>query len=750
MAFKIATLKFNIHKWSSYSYNYIPENIYVDKPADQSSRWSSDSNHPPQFLLLKLEQAAIVDSITFGKYEKTHVCNLIKSLKCYGGLMNDHMIELLESGLKNDHIPETFPLKNEIDSNHFPCRYIKIVPLQTWGPSFNFSIWHVQLNGIDDPDVVKPCMNWYNTYREKEAIRLCLKHFRQRQYVEAYEALQKKTRVDLEHPILTELHGLLVTQGNYDACEDLITKACEEGLFEQYISDQDYKPKWTAIEPVSSGSESTDCRPGMRGGHQMALDIHTESLYLYGGWDGNQDLADLWCYNSLNRQWTCLSRNAAEESGPSARSCHKMCLDYERKQIFTLGRYLDSSMRTEANLKSDFYMYDIENNKWMLITEDTSAMGGPKLIFDHQMVIDIKEQTLYVFGGRVLTCTTEGERNVTPQFSGLFSYHIPTNTWTKLRDDCTELRSRIGHSMLFHPKKRALFIFAGQRSKEYLNDFLMYHVDDSSVEIISDGTKKDVSVTGRPDNPGYQHIRNFLKDPSKKSVPAAGFTQRATLDPDTDEIHVLSGLSKDKDKRDNVKNSFWVYDINKCKWSCIYKNENTGQQYWTKMQHVEPVPRFAHQLVYDHVRKVHYLFGGNPGKESLPKMRLDDFWCLQLCRPSPVNLLRRCKYLMRKYRFQELSSQDQQKAMLYLQRDLAAVIDHNSEAETQEFHLLASTLFSSGLEDEEMYDSQSSFSESNTSESYHKRTELFDLLVEFFPENMTQPKGNLVDLIPLC
>ena len=28
-----------------------------------------------------------------------------------------------------------------------------------------------------------------------------------------------------------------------------------------------------------------------------------------------------------------------------------MCLDYEKKQIFTLGRYLDSSMRTVANLK---------------------------------------------------------------------------------------------------------------------------------------------------------------------------------------------------------------------------------------------------------------------------------------------------------------------------------------------------------------------------------------------------------------
>jgi len=27
---------------------YLSRNIFVDKPTDQSSRWSSDSNHPPQ------------------------------------------------------------------------------------------------------------------------------------------------------------------------------------------------------------------------------------------------------------------------------------------------------------------------------------------------------------------------------------------------------------------------------------------------------------------------------------------------------------------------------------------------------------------------------------------------------------------------------------------------------------------------------------------------------------------------------
>lgn len=54
-------------------------------------------------------------------------------------------------------------------------------------------------------------------------------------------------------------------------------------------------------------------------------------------------------------------------------------------------------------LQSDFYMYDIKSGQWTLITEDTCAMGGPQLIFDHQMAMDVEQQTIYVFGGRVLS-----------------------------------------------------------------------------------------------------------------------------------------------------------------------------------------------------------------------------------------------------------------------------------------------------------------------------------------------------------
>ena len=51
--------------------------------------------------------------------------------------------------------------------------------------------------------------------------------------------------------------------------------------------------------------------------------IHSEIIYLFGGWDGNEDLADMWAYHIPRRQWICVSKNAAEE----------VTLVFQRKKI---------------------------------------------------------------------------------------------------------------------------------------------------------------------------------------------------------------------------------------------------------------------------------------------------------------------------------------------------------------------------------------------------------------------------------
>ena len=64
-------------------------------------------------------------------------------------------------------------------------------------------------------------------FREREAIRLCLKHFRQHNYTEVFECLQKKTRIQLEDPLLTRLHRLIVAEGDYERPEQLVETAVE-------------------------------------------------------------------------------------------------------------------------------------------------------------------------------------------------------------------------------------------------------------------------------------------------------------------------------------------------------------------------------------------------------------------------------------------------------------------------------------------------------------------------------------------
>lgn len=63
-----------------------------------------------------------------------------------------------------------------------------------------------------------------------------------------------------------------------------------------------------------------------------------------------------------------------------------------------------------------------------------------------------------------------------------------------------------------------MYIFGGQRNKEYATDFISFDVDTQHISVINtDNMKTD-----------------------KNNVPQAGFTQRATIDCERDEIYVLS------------------------------------------------------------------------------------------------------------------------------------------------------------------------------------------------------------------
>ncbi|KAF9929588.1 Muskelin 1, intracellular mediator containing kelch motif [Modicella reniformis] len=525
------------HSSSSYSASYLPENIKTNNPQDQSSRWSSGSNNQMQYIMLKLKTMATAHTITFGKYNKVHVCNL-KEFKVFGGLTTSNMTELLHIGLKNDDEPETFLLKHKTNLVVFPCQYIKIVPLMTWSPNFNFSIWHVEVKGIPDPELVQETYFQYINFRETESVRLCLKHFRQRKLFDVFEALQERTKIQLEDPLLAELHHEMVIKGNFRRAEELMMEAAERELFDTYIQSCSYKPIWKQLQPNSNHQElhllqshqtHEEANPRHRGGHQMCIDTQGGYVYLMGGWDGSMDLADFWAYRIASQTWILISTDTSLQGGPSARSCHKICYSPQHKAIFMLGMYVDPDNRSKIDLSPEFWRFDIDPNSppyghWTKLSGNTAAVNGPDLIYDHQMCLDPVSQTLYIFGGRVVHL----DENVQDD-SGLYSYHIPTGVWRLLRSDghpppkqdgSTVLRSRIGHSMLYDYMTRSLVIFAGQMNKDYLSDFYVYDI-------------------------AADRVIEVCKDYNKQGGLQAGFTQRATISSKGREIYVLSGLKSE-------------------------------------------------------------------------------------------------------------------------------------------------------------------------------------------------------------
>lgn len=104
-----------------------------------------------------------------------------------------------------------------------PILYIKIIPLLSYGPSFNFSIWYIELQGIED---VFDGLYFFNDQREKKAIRLILKHLRDKGYMKAFKELEMEAKINLEDNQITELFHT-VEEGNFEQAEAIMEKFIE-------------------------------------------------------------------------------------------------------------------------------------------------------------------------------------------------------------------------------------------------------------------------------------------------------------------------------------------------------------------------------------------------------------------------------------------------------------------------------------------------------------------------------------------
>ena len=120
------------------------------------------------------------------------------------------------------------------------------------GANFNYSIWFVQLNGLLDYSIVESTYKTYINYKESEVLRLCLKHFRQRNMLNLFNTLSSSLKIQFEDSLLSDLYTFLVVDGDFKKSEDLLVQAGKQGLFNESITETAYKPSWKRILPNGS------------------------------------------------------------------------------------------------------------------------------------------------------------------------------------------------------------------------------------------------------------------------------------------------------------------------------------------------------------------------------------------------------------------------------------------------------------------------------------------------------------------
>ncbi|KAJ7723519.1 Muskelin N-terminus-domain-containing protein [Mycena metata] len=698
MASSSVQLTYSIAASTSHSGPYRVENILVDNPTEQASRWSGGpqpETGTPQWLLLRLDTLAVVQTITFGKYMSSHPCNM-KDFKVYGGLAEDALTEVLHSQLKNDTQAESFELKHVNDQGILtPFRYIKVMPLSSHGNSFHISIWHVALNGIKDEVYVEQVRMKYDQYRETTTMRYVLKHLRQRRFLTPYNSILARCGLQVEDPLVTELHESVVLQGNWAKAEQNIQRMSHTDLFDEYRYSKQCHSVWKRL----SGQDADGDVPSPRGGHAMCVDSVAGVIYLFGGWDGKKSLDDFWAYDIKLEKWRVLSyATAKDRDAPGARSCHKMVFDTLTGAIYVLGRLSDEDAQKmevqpppgdaapPTKLGCEFYRYQTRGSmagRWEFLSSDPQIPHAPPLIYDHQIAIDSEAQILYVYGGRVI----DGDAS-SPKYAGLYCYNIRLTKWQHLQISPKPdtpfsggvIPARSGHSMVLDDRTKTLYIFGGKitENNNMLCDMYAYNI----------ATKT---------------VRQMFADMRRECGFQASFTQRAVLDPHLQEIYVFSGLTKDDTHSMILPVDLSVrrfrYNPPPGTWDSVLPLPDAPAD------REEPPPRFAHQVIYDPASKTIFMHGGNAGLKEASRpdameddagedQRLDDFWQLSLLRTPPETVIRRATLQIRRQQFREMCEDvSHVKALNFLRTSVYPVVDQDDAEETEAYRGLLSYLF---------------------------------------------------------
>jgi len=213
---------------------------------------------------------------------------------------------------------------------------------------------------------------------------------------------------------------------------------------------------WSVV-PFAAGSA-----PSPRGGHTAV--VHGASMFVFGGCDGWNYFNDLYSFSFAGREWAPVRVTG---TAPGARSAPATVVHAEQAVMYVFGGY------DGARSLNDLFRFDFGTSEWGQVRVNgspPSPRGG------HTAVVH--GDTMYAFGGK----------SGRSPFNDLCGFSFERGTWQQLEVGATEPAPRCAHVCVVHG--RSLFVFGGYDGRRYFDDCFEYRFEadfpsDTSLSMLS-------------------------------------------------------------------------------------------------------------------------------------------------------------------------------------------------------------------------------------------------------------------------
>ncbi|EJD52825.1 hypothetical protein AURDEDRAFT_181344 [Auricularia subglabra TFB-10046 SS5] len=729
-------LGYSIDACSSYSAQYVPSHIR-SRDTSLSARWvAAQALEPgPQWVLVKLEAPSIVKSVLFGKagihlipefqFHKTHPCN-VRDFEVHIGLEPDKMTLALRDRLQNNGIWESYHLKwRDDDGTPIATRYVKIMPISTYHPSFHPTLWHVALYGTADKEEIEAAVVQHRSRKEQRMVRLMAKYLQQRGLDKPSRQLLAQHGLELEHSTLSSLREA-IESGDWNAGETIISEAAQQGLFDDHIHLQTPQLSWKCL--IGANTDTTIYPPCGRMDHLMCIDPVAQRIFMLGGWNGGENMRDLHVYSIRDDKWQLLSADIEQHGGPSTLSKSRMVLDPNDGCLYLFvpltedgtavgsgePSFAETLLRITQRRQGFFAWYRYQTRPgdllpgdselWQSISLDVSRDGGPKYSPEYDVTIDTKARAIYM-----RTSPTDVGDPTNMLQSQMYAYDIVQGTWTQLTVP-KHLPPIPGRMCTLHGEDGMRLWMLGQNAPSCTMSILSLNVEAADIEATPLSPANGV---------------DFQPAPTMTAEHVFG-------DEEWQEFYVCPESKEHATSPDGSSSKLWTYQRRRRRWLIISPAPKRGQ----------PPERVLFQTVYDPSTHSFFQFGGLPVYAE-PAAPLDQLWQARIVRPSRDDVVRRALFLVRKQQFIELchGAADDEEALEFLRASVVPVLDNANREESAEFRELVQVLY-------ERLNAPAVLPPSGDglrTEAAGRRS-LFQSLMDFVNASAQEPAGDILDI----